>query len=186
MAKIIPAVLEKTEEDFIRKIALLPAEAKYIHIDVLEDDIWAPIEREFEAHLMVADPLAIMDRWVKRGAKRIIVHKLTSEILEHKREVEIGLGVEMQVPIEEVLPLSRDACFVHLMSIDKIGAQGNPLDERIFDRIKELKKIYPTTFISVDGGINAENFQRLIDAGADRLVVGSHFNEVWTSQMKRS
>ncbi|MBX4198671.1 hypothetical protein KW800_00090 [Candidatus Parcubacteria bacterium] len=185
MADIIPAVLAKSAEEMREKLAAIPSEVQMVHIDVLEDDVCADFSKPFEAHLMVSDPLPIMERWIKRGAKRIIVHKLSREVLEYKRQVEIGLGVEMQVPIEEILPLSRDVSFVQLMSIAEMGEQGHPLDERIFDRIKELREVYPDTVISVDGGVNASNFERLRDAKVDRLVVGSGFQELWTSQMKK-
>ena len=185
MPEIIPAVLERSEEDLIRKVAQLPAESKYIHLDVLEEDVWAPIEREFEAHIMVTEPDSVVGLWLSRGAKRIIVHK--PETLQPHSGVEMGLGIEMHAELNDEAISHAD--FVHLMSIDDIGAQGRPLDERIFDRIREVKAKFPGKTISVDGGINASNFQRLVDAGVDRLVVGSHFIEVyeaWTSQMKRS
>jgi ribulose-phosphate 3-epimerase len=178
---IIPAVLEKTEEDFIRKVSLLPAEAELIHIDVLEDDVWAPIERQFEAHLMVDEPSKIFGRWKERGAKRIIVHKYD----ESMHGLEVGFGIEMHISIESVLPEMRKADFIHLMSIERIGSQGHPLDERIFDRIRQVREMFPGKILSVDGGINKENCENLIEAGADRLVIGSKFEEVWTSQMKR-
>jgi pentose-5-phosphate-3-epimerase len=186
MAEIIPAILAKSADELREKLSSLPDEIQMVHIDVLEEDVCGDYTKPFEAHLMVSDPLPIIKRWINRGAKRIIVHKLSQEILNFKRDVEIGLGVEMSVPMEHVLPLSRDVSFVQLMSIAKMGEQGHPLDERIFDRIKELRKIYPTTVISVDGGVNASNFPRFVELGVDRVVIGSHFNEVWTSQMKKS
>lgn len=181
MIDIVPAVLEKTEDSFIKKVSLLPAEARFIHIDVLEDDVWAPIEREFEAHLMVQDPGAIFESWKERGAKRIIVHKWDESMLG----VPIGFGIEMHISIESVMPEMKKADFIHLMSIAEIGAQGHPLDERIFDRIRQVREIFPEKMISVDGGINAANYESLIESGADRLIVGSKFEEVWTLQTKK-
>jgi pentose-5-phosphate-3-epimerase len=177
LIEIIPAVLERNPEDFIKKVSFLPPEAKFVHIDVLETDVWEPIERDFEAHLMVEKPGEIFERWKERGAKRIIVHKYD----ESMRGVEVGLGLEMHVPIPEEIR----ADFVHLMSIAEIGEQGHALDERIFDRIREVKEKFPSLTISVDGGINISNYQGLVDAGADRLVVGSGFTELWTSLTKK-
>lgn len=178
MIEIIPAVLERSEEDFIKKVSLLPPEAKLIHVDALEEDVWAPTEREFEVHLMVEDPLAIFEMWKERGVKRIIVHKYD----ESMKGVEIGLGLEMDTPIPEEIKTD----FVQLMSIAEIGEQGHPLDERIFDRIREVKDKFPGLAISVDGGINVDNYQKLVEAGADRLVIGSGFKELWqTLQTKK-
>ncbi|MDP3763260.1 MAG: hypothetical protein Q8Q92_01210 [bacterium] len=184
MNDIIPAILATSIPDFSHKISEIPEKIKFVHIDVLETDIWADIHKDFEVHLMVVSPEEIMERWVKRGAKRIVVHKLNDVTKRFKGRVEIGLGVELHVPLEEIFPLIPQIDFLHLMSIAEIGEQGHPLDERIFDRIKEIKKKFPQVPISVDGGINTTNYQALRDAGADRLVVGSGFKDLWKSLTK--
>ena len=66
-----------------------------------------------------------------------------------------------------------EADFIHLMSIDKIGEQGNKFDEKIFEKIKDLKEKFPETIISIDGGVNLENAPELVEAGVQRLVIGS-------------
>lgn len=180
MHEIIPAVLEKDTEALYKKVKSLPAEVSFFHMDVLEDDVWHEgIARQFEVHLMVEHPEAVIDRWVERGARRIIVHKISSEILKYRNRAEIGLAFELDDPIDDVLILGELADFIHVMSISEIGAQGHPLDERIFDRIKRVQEKFPGRVISVDGGITEENYQKLIEFGADRLIVGSHFNKLW-------
>ena len=59
------------------------------------------------------------------------------------------------------------------MGIARIGFQGEPFDERVIEKIKEIKKHYPEMIVSVDGGVSLENAQALIEAGATRLVSGS-------------
>jgi len=184
MNEIIPAILPKDVEDLIHKAGMLPLEIPFFHMDVLEEDIWAEnINKEFEAHLMVKDPHSIMNRWVERGAKRLIIHKPDAEIAKFRDRTEIGLAAEMDTHLEEVFPFVDFVDFIHLMSIDEIGEQGHPLDEKIFDRIKQVREKYPEIPISIDGGINAKNYKKLIEAGATRLIVGSHFKEVWNSMM---
>ena len=133
---------------------------------------------------MVEKPETILNLWIERGARRIIVHKIGEEILKYRRQIEIGLGFELSVPTEEMLAMASFADFVHIISIAEIGEQGHPLDLRVFDRIKTVQEKFPELLISVDGGITEENYEKLISAGADRLVVGSHFQEVWNSVQK--
>lgn len=185
MSEIIPAILPKDAEDLAAKVAALPLEIPFIHLDVLEEDIWTEINKDFEAHLMVASPDKIVERWVKRGAKRIIIHKLEKEIGKFRGQVEIGLGVELDVPLEEVFSLIPKIDFIHLMSIDAIGTQGDDFEPRIFDRIKLVKEKFPQMAISIDGGINTNNYQALQDAGADRLIVGSGFEDLWKLLTKK-
>ena len=185
MSEIIPAILPKSIEDILEKIRSLPAAITFVHFDVLEEDLWTPIDKDFEVHLMVEEPEKIAERWIERGAKRIIVHKVDQTLATCRDKAEIGLGVEIDKPLSEFRPFLDFVDFVHLMSIKEIGHQGHPFDERVFDRIKEVKKDFPNLPVSVDGGIDKTNYQSLIDAGANRLVVGSHFQEVWSSLLKK-
>ena len=186
MSDIIPAILATTPTDLDSKLAQIPKEVKFAHIDVLEQDVWSDNVRiPFEAHLMVTLPEEIMERWVKRGAKRIIIHKLNEVIKAYRGRVEIGLGVELHIPLEKIFPLITEVDFVHLMSIAEIGGQGRPMDVAIFDRIKLVKEKFPQTVISLDGGINTTNYRALVDAGVDRLAVGSGFKDLWNSLTKK-
>lgn len=186
MSEVLPAILASDQSDLESKLSEIPEGVKCVHIDVLEKDFWTPhpVKQDFEVHLMVENPEKIIGQWVERGAKRILVHKCLLEALEYKDRAEIGLALELDVPLEGVEPLFRKVDFVHLMSIAKIGAQGRPLDERIFDRIKEVKGMFPKIVLSVDGGIKAGNFKKFEELGVDRTIVGSGFKELWQSLTK--
>jgi ribulose-phosphate 3-epimerase len=85
----------------------------------------------------------------------------------------------MTVDLGSIWDLVPKVDFVQLMSIAEIGEQGHPLDERIFDRIKLCKEKFPSVPVSIDGGVNVTNYKKLLEAGADRLVVGSGFKDLW-------
>jgi pentose-5-phosphate-3-epimerase len=179
MHEIIPAILPKSEDDLKEKIAALPPEITFIHFDVLEEDIWISIPQDFEVHLMVENPEKIFARWIERGAKRISTHKVDPSLAKYRDRAEIGLAVELDKPLDEVMPFLDFVDYIHLMSIDEIGEQGHPLNERIFARLAELQEKFPNTPISIDGGVNKNNYQKLLELGADRLIVGSGFKELW-------
>ena len=178
--KIIPAILARSVSELESKLSEIPEEVKLVHIDVLEEDIWTQCDRDFEVHLMVQEPEKIMSKWVERGAKSLILHTLGSEASKWRESVEIGLAVEIDVALEEVFLLIPQVDFVQLMSIAQIGAQGYPFDERIFDRIKEVKNKFPDMPLSVDGGINTTNYKALEDLGIEKLIVGSGFKDLWS------
>ena len=184
MSEIIPALLPKNSRELKKSLSELPLEARLVHLDILEKDVWTPIDRDFEVHLMVKEPEKIIDKWIERGAKRVIIHSLGGSTSKWWEQVELGLGVELGVALEEIYAHVSKFNFVQLMSIAKIGAQGYPFDERIFDRIKKVREKFPQVPISVDGGINTENYRKLQDVGADRLIVGSGFKELWKSLTK--
>ncbi len=185
MSEILPAVLPENAQDLVDKVSLLPSEITIFHLDVLDSDVWAPVDRDFEAHLMVSYPEDLIERWIDRGAKRILVHKLTPKILELRSRVELGLAIELSVPLESVWSEIEQVDFVQIMSIATIGAQGHPFDALAFDRIREVRNKFPNMPISVDGGVSLENYQILREMGVSRLVVGSHFNELWNFLTKK-
>ncbi len=185
MSEIIPAILAKSVEDWVEKVKMLPEAITFFHMDVLEEDLWSDTNtRDFEVHLMVKDPPAIAERWIERGAKRIIIHEADEILTKYRDRAEIGLGVEIDKPLDQFSPFLDYVDFVHLMSIKEIGHQGHPFDSRVFDRIREVRDKFPNLPISVDGGISLANYKELIEAGATRLIVGSHFTDIWNSLTK--
>jgi ribulose-phosphate 3-epimerase len=59
------------------------------------------------------------------------------------------------------------------MSIGHIGFQGQAFDPKVIEKIKEVKEKYPSMIISIDGGVSLDIAKTLINAGANRLVIGS-------------
>jgi len=173
MSEIIPAILPHSTEELKKELSRIPEEVPLVHIDVVDENIFFDPAEDFEVHLMIPDPDNSVDKWVKAGAKRLIVHKLTDKIKALRPKVKIGLAVELDQPLEEIFPLVHEADYVHLMSIEEIGAQGHAFEPKIFDKIKQLNDKFPELVISVDGGVNLENADDLLAMGVDRLVVGS-------------
>ncbi len=146
---------------------------------------WEKID--FEVDLMVEDPFTFWEDWFNAGAKRIIFHiesktnweTIIAEFKKHSVEkdlpfyTELGFAINIDTPLEKLLPVIAQADFIQCMGIARIGFQGEPFDERVIEKIKEIKKHYPEMTISVDGGVNLDNAGRLVEAGAERLVAGS-------------
>jgi pentose-5-phosphate-3-epimerase len=146
-------------------------------------------DMNFEAHLMVRDAEARGEEWIRAGAERIIVHieafdtseALSAYLSKFKSQfgmadnlkIDLGLALNFQTPVSKLLPHILECDFIHLMSESVLGEQGHPFEEGIFDKIKELKLGNPDVLISVDGGVSVENAGRLVEAGVERLVVGS-------------
>ena len=139
---------------------------------------WENINYEFD--LMVENPEEIVEDFLNAGASRIIIHVETiknwAKIIENlKGKVEIGVAINIATPNELLASFVQDADFIQCMGITRIGFQGEPFDERVIEKVKEIKKLYPNKIISVDGGVNDENIPELTEAGASRLVEGTAF-----------
>ena len=59
------------------------------------------------------------------------------------------------------------------MGIVKIGYQGEEFDERVLERINQIRIAAPNLPISVDGGVSLTTAHELKASGATRLVSGS-------------
>ena len=64
------------------------------------------------------------------------------------------------------------------MSVEQ-GLYGQKFIESTYDRIIELKEIIKQqkskTLIQLDGGVGESNYKKLIDSGADILVIGNDY-----------
>jgi ribulose-phosphate 3-epimerase len=142
---------------------------------------WEEVEYEFD--LMVNNCQDVILTYVSAGASRIILHVESKgdiakaiEMLEGK--VEIGLALNIETPLDalesysENLQEGKVQC-IQLMGIDNVGFQGQIFDEKVIEKIEEVKKRYPALAIQIDGGVNLETAPLLKAAGADRLVIGS-------------
>jgi len=145
---------------------------------------------DFEFDLMVADAVENFDIYLKLGPKRMIFHLGAQKNLkefEHFLEgldmyirdnVEIGLAFKPSDDLAIVSKLSHKVDFLQCMGIEKIGFQGQKFSEKVIENIKYLKENLPGIVSSVDGGINLENAESILEAGVDRLLVGS---SLWKS-----
>ncbi|PIY59277.1 hypothetical protein COY96_02690 [Candidatus Wolfebacteria bacterium CG_4_10_14_0_8_um_filter_37_11] len=144
-----------------------------------------------EVHLMVENPLAVIDDWIKAGAKRIIIHIETLELKSLKIEklknyasdCEIGLAINPETPIEDLIPflsatIDSSKSFMQILAVNP-GLSGQKFQPQVLDKIKFLKKNFPDVIIEVDGGINLETARLCQEAGADILAVGSY---IWESE----
>ena len=128
-----------------------------------------------EMHMMVKHPENYLGKLIEAGVDRVLVHyESTDEITLgeifdelNMAEVEAGIALKLETPIDVLDEFMDKIDVVQLMSIAEIGAYGFPFDERVYGKIKGLRARYPGVTIEVDGGVNLENAEELIRAGAD-------------------
>lgn len=146
----------------------------------------------YEAHLMVREPREIGVLLAKAGCRRLIFHiesvtdaKTIQDMLTEWRAAgakEVGVSLLIDTPLESVDAIIGLCDVVQLMSIPRIGAQGQPFDERALSRVEELHAKYPDMMVAVDGGISESNIELLVRAGANRLCVGSAISNAMNSE----
>lgn len=133
----------------------------------------------FEMDLMIQNPEKTIDDWLNIGAINLIIHiESTNEIekiIEKIKDSNIAVGISLSPSTsnEKIYSLIEKINFVQFMGNDKIGYHGVELDERVYEKIKDLRNKYPNLPIAIDIGVNRETIPLLVEAGANKLISGS-------------
>jgi ribulose-phosphate 3-epimerase len=143
----------------------------------------------FDIDLMVSDPEEVIGSWITLGASRITVHAESTRYLSrivsdfdvkygHRQGfapelLSLGLAIGVATDLGILEPYLPRIDYVQFMGIATIGRQGEPFDARALERVTAFHKKHPEIEIQVDGGVSMKTAPALLEAGADRLVVGS-------------
>ncbi len=195
MIPIVPAIIPKSSHHLVDTLSRLTFSPE-IHVDVVDGKFvpftsWPyepkgePIEVRkttdkftLEVDLMVENPLVSADAWLMSGADMLVFHVETINLDAFARFVDstrisIGVCALNDTPLSVLEPYVEIADYIQLMGIAKIGSQGQPFDERVLERISELKIKFPRHPITIDGSVNKETIAKIAKAGADRFICGS-------------
>ncbi|MBU1180346.1 ribulose-phosphate 3-epimerase [Patescibacteria group bacterium] len=188
---VIPAILAKTKKEFLHKVKTIMPYCDLIQIDVMDgifvpNKTWADIDVikrlklpiEFEVHLMVKDPEAVIEDWAKAGAKRIIFHieatknpkKCIQEIKKFKRKA--GIAINPKTPVSRIKEYLHKVDYILIMGVDP-GFSGQKFQQQVLKKAKQLKKLAPNIELGIDGGVNQKNKKQIFASGIDSLSVAS-------------
>jgi len=121
----------------------------------------------FDVHLMVKNPINWINKCLFIEATRIIGQvemmedreKFITTIKDHGCEA--GLSFDVDTPIIDI-PAETDLI---LIMGRKMGFNPEPLDDKIYQKIKEAKNFGKK--VGIDGGASIQNIEKLIDSGVD-------------------
>lgn len=134
-----------------------------------------------DAHLMVTNPEFHVEKLIKLGVDRITIHiestfhinKLIYQVKEN--DIEAFVTLNPGTPLNTIEEVLSDVNGVLIMSVNP-GFSGQKFIAKSLEKIKKLrewKSNYGMDYlIAVDGGINNDNIQTVVNAGADILIMG--------------
>lgn len=172
--------------------------AGFVHVDVM-DGMFVPqisygqpvvkslrplTDLVFDVHLMIEHPENHIKSFAESGADYITFHYEASENpnavidLIHSFDKKAGISVKPKTPVSAIEKYLADVELVLVMTVEP-GFGGQKIISECVDKVKELvelrKKLNLDFKISVDGGVNENTIQSVIDAGSDVIVSGSAF-----------
>ena len=195
MTKVSPSILAADLSNLEREIRRIEDHVDYIHLDVMDGHFVPNLTFGFpiveavkrvtnvplDVHLMVTNPMDLVDGFLDMGVGVIAVHyevctNLYMALSKIKRGAKAFVAVNPQTPVvllEDIIPYADG---VLIMSVNP-GFSGQRFIERTLEKVRRLRavanELNPNLEIAVDGGVNPDNAGALVENGASMLVMGS-------------
>ena len=172
------------------------SKADWFHLDIM-DGVFVPnisygmpiinkinevATKTLDVHLMIIDPERYVETFKNVGADILTIHyeacthlhKTIQSIKSNGMKAGVALNPHTSSHLlEHVL---NDLDLILIMSVNP-GFGGQSFIENTYEKVRTLKMLREKSksdfIIEIDGGVNATNAPKLIEAGADALVAGS-------------
>lgn len=176
--------------------AVEDAGCDWIHVDVMDghfvpnitigpfvvEAIRKSTQLPLDVHLMIESPERYVGDFASAGADYLSVHQETCAHLHAVVQKIRKLGVRPGVVLNPATPLSSvelvlpEVDMLLVMSVNP-GFGGQKFIESAIDKLQAARRFRDEHrlgfLIEVDGGVKAENAERVVAAGAEVLVVGT-------------
>lgn len=190
MVEILPAILAKTADEYVRKLKTIEPFTEWAQIDIV-DNIYARNQTidakvvaavrtkvKLEIQLMVERIENWLDPFVELRPGRIIFPIESSRepllLVRHmtQHQIPFGFSLEPHTSVETLQHLVDKIDIVLLLAVNP-GFSGQHFYHGVLDKIRRLKAMRPDLKVEIDGGIEPSTARKCAEVGADILAAGS-------------
>jgi ribulose-phosphate 3-epimerase len=170
--------------------------AAILHVDVMDGHfvpnitVGLPVVKSLarftklpiDAHLMISEPGTYATQFVEAGARMVSVHVETDPNLHRTLTAIRAAGARPGVVLNPATPISaieealQFVDYVLVMSVNP-GFGGQKFIPQSLDKVKRLRRLIDerqlNVRIEIDGGVDRNNIETVVEAGAEIIVAGS-------------
>ena len=184
---VVPAIIAQSQGELESMLELLRGKVERVMLDVMDGvfvlnrsldfQFTLPEDFEYEAHLMVVEPLKRIGGMAGKVGS-IILHVETLEDVRaaiecvKNLELKVILALNPETGVDKVEPYLGEVDGVLVMTVAPGRYGGRFLPETLV-KCRRIRKIHSTLSIEVDGGMNPENARAAREAGANIIASGS-------------
>jgi ribulose-phosphate 3-epimerase len=172
------------------------SDADWFHVDIM-DGMFVPnisfgfpvmkaiqkvAKKPMDVHLMIMDPDRYAQAFRDAGANILTVHVEACTHLHRSIQnikslgMKAGVAINPHTPANVLEDIIADIDLVCVMSVNP-GFGGQKFIENTFHKVTRLKQLITEkkskALIEIDGGVDLQNYRKLVAAGANVLVAGN-------------
>jgi ribulose-phosphate 3-epimerase len=194
---VAPSILSADFANIQRDVEMInKSEADWFHVDIM-DGMFVPnisfgfpvvkaikkhATKPLDVHLMINDPDRYLQQFKEAGADILSVHLEACTHLHRTVQAIRALGMKPGVAINPhtsvqlLSDIIADIDLVCVMSVNP-GFGGQKFIENTYEKIRALKQLIEQknspAKIEIDGGVDLNNYKKLVETGAGVLVAGN-------------
>lgn len=143
-----------------------------------------PDRFSYEIDLMCLNAERAAGKWLSLGANRLTFHaegvtdigRLFASVRSRyggPSVVALGIALDVASNLNMIETILHEVAYVQFMGISRIGRQGQPFDERVYEKVRIFRARHPHIPLQIDGGITHAVAKKCLALGVDHFVVGS-------------
>lgn len=194
---VAPSILSADFANIQRDVEMINnSNADWFHVDIM-DGVFVPnisfgfpvvkaiakhAKKPLDVHLMIVNPDQYVQTFKDAGADVLTVHYEACPHLHRSIQniknagMKAGVAINPHTPISVLEDIIADIDLVCMMSVNP-GFGGQKFIENTYHKVGLIKTLIKSknsaALIEIDGGVDLNNYKKLLQSGADVLVAGN-------------